>query len=200
MPKTSEIKYKTRGLIESKFSRPAEITITRRNLVSLSRFAERGCMTHSDNKKAVRDSEIIILAVKPYNYAEIIKESTSRVPVLGKIIDKGMTAFNNYIAGESLNQVNKVLKYKLDKFRENNKINGSCSNRERHSEYPSEISRIVTKRESYHSSISKSPLRPDIKALDFSKLGKVNSIQEESEHATYSSSAATLRDFKDDKY
>ena len=62
------------GLIQSEFSRPVEITITRRNLVSLSRFAERGCMVHSDNKKAVRDSEIIILAVKPYNYADIIKE------------------------------------------------------------------------------------------------------------------------------
>jgi pyrroline-5-carboxylate reductase len=31
-------------------------------------------MVHSDNKKAVRESEVIILAVKPYNYAEIIKE------------------------------------------------------------------------------------------------------------------------------
>ena len=62
------------GLIQSEFSRPVELTITRRNLSSLSRFAERGCMVHSDNKKAVRDSEIIILAVKPYNYADIIKE------------------------------------------------------------------------------------------------------------------------------
>jgi pyrroline-5-carboxylate reductase len=62
------------GLIASEFSRPVEITITRRNLTALSRFAERGCMVHSDNKKAVRDSEVIILAVKPYNYADIIKE------------------------------------------------------------------------------------------------------------------------------
>lgn len=31
-------------------------------------------MVHSDNKKAVKDSEIIILAVKPYNYADIVKE------------------------------------------------------------------------------------------------------------------------------
>ncbi len=62
------------GLIESEFSRPVELTITRRNISMLSRFAEKGCMVHSDNKKAVRDSEIIILAVKPYNYADIIKE------------------------------------------------------------------------------------------------------------------------------
>lgn len=62
------------GLILSEFSRPVELTITRRNLSTLSRFSERGSMVHSDNKKAVRDSEVIILAVKPYNYAEIIKE------------------------------------------------------------------------------------------------------------------------------
>ena len=62
------------GLIQSEFSRPVELTITRRNLASLSRFAERGCMVHSDNKKAVRESEVIILAVKPYNYVEIIKD------------------------------------------------------------------------------------------------------------------------------
>ncbi len=62
------------GLIQSEFSRPVELTITRRKPSALSLFAERGCMVHSDNKKAVRDSEVIILAVKPYNYAEIIKE------------------------------------------------------------------------------------------------------------------------------
>ena len=62
------------GLILSEFSRPVELSITRRNLSTLSRFAERGCMVHSDNKKAVRDSEVIILAVKPYNYADIVKE------------------------------------------------------------------------------------------------------------------------------
>ncbi|MDP9230845.1 MAG: NAD(P)-binding domain-containing protein, partial [Bacteroidota bacterium] len=62
------------GLILSEFSRPVELSITRRNLTSLSRFAERGCMVHSDNKKAVRESEVIILAVKPYNYGDVIKE------------------------------------------------------------------------------------------------------------------------------
>jgi pyrroline-5-carboxylate reductase len=62
------------GLIQSEFSRPVELSITRRNPAFLSRFAERGCMVHSDNKKAVKESEIIILAVKPYNFADIIKE------------------------------------------------------------------------------------------------------------------------------
>jgi len=62
------------GLIQSEFSRPVEISITRRNLSPLSRFAEQGSMVHSDNKKAVKTAEIIILAVKPYNFADIINE------------------------------------------------------------------------------------------------------------------------------
>lgn len=62
------------GLIMSEFSRPVELSVTRRNLSALSRFAERGRSVHSDNKKAVKDSEVIILAVKPYNYADIINE------------------------------------------------------------------------------------------------------------------------------
>lgn len=62
------------GLIQSEFSRPVEISITRRNPASLSRFAEQGCMVHSDNKKAVKAAEIIILAVKPYNFNDILSE------------------------------------------------------------------------------------------------------------------------------
>ncbi len=62
------------GLIESKFSHPQDITITRRNTAQLNRFAEKGCNITTDNKKAVSNAEVIVLAVKPYNYADIIKE------------------------------------------------------------------------------------------------------------------------------
>ena len=62
------------GLIASEFSRPVELTITRRNISLLSRFAEQGSMVHSDNVRAVKDSEVIILAVKPYNFQEIVQE------------------------------------------------------------------------------------------------------------------------------
>ncbi len=62
------------GLLQSEFSRPVELSITRRNLSQLGRFAEQGCMVHSDNRKAVKASEVIILAVKPYNYAAILQD------------------------------------------------------------------------------------------------------------------------------
>ena len=60
------------GLIQSKFCQPEDITITKRQVQSLSKLSQMGCNVHSDNRKAVADSAFILLAVKPYNYAEII--------------------------------------------------------------------------------------------------------------------------------
>lgn len=62
------------GLINSGFCPPSSITITKRNTATLKALLDKGCKVHSDNKKAVTESETIILAVKPYNYAEILKE------------------------------------------------------------------------------------------------------------------------------
>ena len=90
------------GLIMSEFSRPVELSITRRNISSLSRFAERGCMVHSNNKKAVKDSEIIILAVKPYNYEEIIKEIKS-------LLDPKKHVLVSVITGVWIDQLQKAI-------------------------------------------------------------------------------------------
>lgn len=62
------------GLVNSGFCKPSHITITRRNTGALRALAEKGCIVHSDNTKAVSESDIVLLAVKPYNYADIIGE------------------------------------------------------------------------------------------------------------------------------
>ncbi len=90
------------GLIMSEFSRPVELTITRRNLAALSRFAERGCSVHPDNKKAVRESEVIILAVKPYNYADIIKE-------IKPVLDPKKHILVSVITGAWIEQLQKAI-------------------------------------------------------------------------------------------
>jgi pyrroline-5-carboxylate reductase len=60
------------GLVNSQFCEPSDITITRRNPAALQALANKGCIVHSNNQKAVEESDLILLAVKPYNYAEII--------------------------------------------------------------------------------------------------------------------------------
>ena len=90
------------GLIQSEFSRPVEITITRRNPATLARFAERGSMVHSDNKKAVRQSEVIILAVKPYNYEDVIAEIKS-------VLDPKKHVIVSVITGVWISQLQKAI-------------------------------------------------------------------------------------------
>jgi pyrroline-5-carboxylate reductase len=70
------------GLLKSKFCRPADITITKRNIATLKNLKEKGVNITSDNCEAVSKSELVILAVKPYQVSDVInlfkKELTSK--------------------------------------------------------------------------------------------------------------------------
>jgi len=61
------------GLIISKFVSPGQITITRRNIDRLQSLAAQGVKTTSDNAEAIRSSDIIIVALKPYNVKEVLE-------------------------------------------------------------------------------------------------------------------------------
>jgi pyrroline-5-carboxylate reductase len=60
------------GLLKSKFCKPKEITITKRNLATLIDLKEKGVSVSSDNAEAVRNSSLVILAVKPYQVSDVI--------------------------------------------------------------------------------------------------------------------------------
>jgi pyrroline-5-carboxylate reductase len=60
------------GLINSNFISPANLMVTRRNVVMLATLAERGIHISSDNKEAARFADVIILAVKPFQVQEIL--------------------------------------------------------------------------------------------------------------------------------
>ena len=61
------------GLLESKFCKPADITITKRNIATLNILKGKGVNITSDNSEAVRNSELVILAVKPYQVSDVLK-------------------------------------------------------------------------------------------------------------------------------
>jgi pyrroline-5-carboxylate reductase len=90
------------GLLLSEFSRPVELSITRRNIAALSRFAERGSCVHTDNRKAVKESEVIILAIKPYNYAEILDE-------IKDVLDPAKHIIVSVITGIWIEQLQKAI-------------------------------------------------------------------------------------------
>jgi pyrroline-5-carboxylate reductase len=60
------------GLLKSKFSKAADIIVTKRNTSTLKLLKEKGIEITDDNKAAVKKSEVIILAVKPFQVAEVL--------------------------------------------------------------------------------------------------------------------------------
>lgn len=61
------------GLIKSRFVVPSDLTVTRRNLQSLLPLKNDGVVVTSDNQRAIQESEVIIVALKPYNVKEILE-------------------------------------------------------------------------------------------------------------------------------
>jgi len=62
------------GLLDDPAISSSNIYATRRNTKTLKTLAEKGVKVTSDNKEAVRNSDIILLAVKPYNVQPILSE------------------------------------------------------------------------------------------------------------------------------
>ncbi len=63
-----------KGLLKSKNHATENITVTRRKTHLLQDLSEVGVQVHSDNLMAVRNSDIIILAIKPKTLDKILEE------------------------------------------------------------------------------------------------------------------------------
>ena len=83
------------GLISSNFMDAKDITITRRNIDQLETLKEQGVNVLSDNITAVQDAAWIILAVKPFQVAAILKE-------IGPVLDAAQQALISVVTGVSL--------------------------------------------------------------------------------------------------
>lgn len=69
------------GLMKSDFCNPADITITKRNIATLKGELPKTVKITSDNAKAAAASDVIILAVKPFQVEGVMK---TIAPVLTK--------------------------------------------------------------------------------------------------------------------
>ena len=75
-----------KGLMEEEGFRPGSLSLTRRNLGPLKELAERGAHVGNDNKAAAAQSDIVILAVKPYNISKVITEMNGLLAQDGKTV------------------------------------------------------------------------------------------------------------------
>lgn len=61
------------GMLNTGFSQPADLTVTRRNLESLEGLRSRGVLVSSNNSEAVKGANVVILAVKPFQTADVLR-------------------------------------------------------------------------------------------------------------------------------
>ncbi|HVI43907.1 MAG TPA: pyrroline-5-carboxylate reductase [Chitinophaga sp.] len=62
------------GLLKSGFSQPSDITVTKRNISTLTTLKEAGVQVETDNAKAISQADVIVVALKPYNVRDVLQE------------------------------------------------------------------------------------------------------------------------------
>ena len=97
------------GLIKSKFCKAGDIHITKRNTTTLKKLEAKGVKTGSDNTAAVKQSGLIILAVKPYQVSEVLNS-----------FKKELTPYHilvSVVTGVFIKDIEDIIKKKLPVFR-----------------------------------------------------------------------------------
>jgi pyrroline-5-carboxylate reductase len=61
------------GLIKSQFVSSGQITVTRRNVDAISHLTGLGATVTSENDSAIKNSDVIIVSLKPYNVKEVLE-------------------------------------------------------------------------------------------------------------------------------
>lgn len=97
------------GLLKSGFSKPGDVTVTKRNIATLSSLKEKGVKITDDNNKAVAASNIIILAIKPFQVKDVL-ESVSKSLTADHILISVLT-------GIYVKDIQEIVKKKLPIFR-----------------------------------------------------------------------------------
>ena len=97
------------GLLKSKFSKAAEITVTKRNVATLKQLKERGIDITDDNAAAVKKSEVIILAVKPFQVSEVLNTIKKELT--------GNKLFISVVTGVTISDMESIIKKNMPFFR-----------------------------------------------------------------------------------
>ncbi len=93
------------GLLKSKFCKPEDITITKRNISTLKALQDKGVNVTTDNNAAIRNSELIILAIKPFQLKDIL------VPVKKLLTAKHI--ITSVLAGVSTTDIETIINKKI---------------------------------------------------------------------------------------
>jgi pyrroline-5-carboxylate reductase len=97
------------GLLISKFCKAGDITITKRNIATLAHLAKKGVQVTSNNIDAVKKSDLVILAVKPFQVSEVLNGFKSAIG--------SKHILCSVVTGIFMQDINTVIKKKIPVFR-----------------------------------------------------------------------------------
>ncbi len=97
------------GLIKSKFCKATDITVTKRNIATLNELSAKGVTVTSSNVQAVRNSELVILAVKPFQVSEVINSFKDELTANHLLV--------SVVTGVLISEIELLLTSKLPVFR-----------------------------------------------------------------------------------
>ncbi len=98
------------GLLAEPAVNPANIIVTRRNIGALDHLQETGIKITDNNVQAINESELIIVALKPYNILEVIGELNPQISAEKHILVSLAT-------GISIEQIQSIIKVPVPIFR-----------------------------------------------------------------------------------
>ena len=97
------------GLLKSKFCKASDITITKRKIITLQKLKDRGVNITTSNDEAVRNSELVILAVKPYQVSDVLNSFKKELT--------GKHVLVSVVTGVLISEIEEIVKMKLPVFR-----------------------------------------------------------------------------------
>lgn len=98
------------GLLRENSVPSANITVTRRNIQELAGLEGNGVRLTNDNVLAVRNSDLIVIAVKPYNIVEVLEE-------IREHLDPKRHVLISVTAGTTLARIQEVIGIAMPVFR-----------------------------------------------------------------------------------
>jgi pyrroline-5-carboxylate reductase len=98
------------GLLKDKTIPAKNITATRRNIQELVYLKQYGVRLTTNNIKAIKESDLIVIAVKPYNIVDILEEIKDH-------LDPKKHILVSVTAGISISQIQEVVRISIPIFR-----------------------------------------------------------------------------------
>jgi pyrroline-5-carboxylate reductase len=98
------------GLLKQKIVPANNISVTRRNIEEILYLKESGVRLMSDNIEAIRESDLIIIAVKPYNIITVLEE-------LKDHFNPGRQILISVTAGVTISKIRNVINTRVPVFR-----------------------------------------------------------------------------------